>query len=333
MTTTTMINGLQTLAPNSRPRSRAGLPSGLVYGNSWIFSPRAGFAYRLGDSTRPLVLRGGFGVFDSQAALRTWDNLTGSGIPYGYPIQYSVNNQALVGVNGIDGLPNYELRSQPQFVAGVNTTNVLIIRPTSASRRAVARCSSTTPSTATRDMQWNFSLSREISSGIIAKATYLGTHGWNLPQNVNFNAAPPDYVWYTVTASQSLPAPTLRREKMPTTLRPTAALPNTRSKAFPTPTASISNWSGAIATARMAVCLYDDRRLHRGPPWSETAAGRAWRRFLPPAGRGPHGFRCERSLPQLPTDSAIPHHQLKWNWVVDLPSGGTTCWPIMRGNS
>src|SRR5262249_60205716 len=49
---------------------------------------------------------------------------------------------------------------------------------------------------------WTFSLGREILRGIVARASSVGTHGWTLPQNVNFNAAPNDYVWYTTTGLQ-----------------------------------------------------------------------------------------------------------------------------------
>jgi hypothetical protein len=323
MTTTTMINGLQNIGAKFETAQQAGLPSGLVYGNSWIFSPRAGFAYRLGDSTRPLVLRGGFGVFDSQAALRTWDNLTGSGIPYGYPIQYSVNNQALVGVNGIDGLPNYELRSQPQFVAGVNTTNVLNNPAYVSITPGCCALQFNNPhQPPTRDMQWNFSLSREISSGIIAKATYLGTHGWNLPQNVNFNAAPPDYVWYTVTGQP----------------KPTGTYASTGENAYDTTTyGSITEYTKQGISNANGIDLELERRYSHGFGWQfaytmtdafteSTLVGNGGgssvlpvSAFLP--GAVPTDFDARNHFLNYQRDSAIPHHQLKWNWVVDLPFG------------
>jgi hypothetical protein len=323
MTTQTMINGLQNIGVKFETPQQAGLPAGLVYGNPWLFAPRAGFAYRLGDSTKPLVLRGGFGLFDSQSALRTWDNLTGSGIPYGYPIQYSVNNQALVGVNGIDGLPNYELRSAPQFVAGVNTKNVLDNPAYVSITPGCCALQYNDPHLPpTRSMQWNFSLSREISKGIIAKATYLGTHGWHLPQNVNINAAPPDYVWYTNTGLA----------------KPTGTYASTGTNAYDTTTyGSITEYMRKGMSNANGIDLELERRYNHGVGWQfaytmtnafteSTLVGNGGGSSVAPvadflSGAVPTDFDARNRFLNYQRDSAIPHHQLKWNWVVDLPFG------------
>ena len=323
MTTPTMINGLQAIGAKFETAQQAGLPAGLVYGNTWIFSPRAGFAYRVGDGVKPLMLRGGFGIFDSQSALRTWDNLTGSGIPYGYPVQYSVNNQALVGVSGIDGLPNYELRSQPQFTAGVNTTGVLSNPAFVSITPGCCALQFNDPhQPPTRDMQWNFSLSREISSGIVAKATYLGTHGWHLPQNVNLNAAPPDYVWYTVTGQA----------------KPTGTYASTGENAYDTTTyGSMTEYIKQGISYANGIDLELERRYNHGFGWQfaytmtnafteSTLVGNGGGSSVAPVadylpGAVPTDFDARNRFLNYQRDSAIPHHQLKWNWVMDLPFG------------
>jgi hypothetical protein len=43
----------------------------LIYGKPLNFEPRIGFAYRVGDGVKPFVLRGGWGIYDAQTALRT----------------------------------------------------------------------------------------------------------------------------------------------------------------------------------------------------------------------------------------------------------------------
>ena len=225
MTSTTMINGLQTIGAKFETPQQAGLPSGLVYGNPWIFSPRLGFAYRWEIPPDLLVLRGGFGVFDSQSALRTWDNLTGSGIPYGYPIQYSVNNQALVGVNGIDGLPNYELRSAPQYVAGVNTTDVLSNPAYVSITPGCCALHTTTPINRPPGPCSGTSLCR----GKLRRASWPKARIWartvgTCRSKLIFNAAPARLR----LVHDDRPAEARRHlrfdgEKMPTTRRPTAA--------------------------------------------------------------------------------------------------------------
>jgi hypothetical protein len=324
MTTPTTVAQLQAIGVKFESAQQAGLPAGLVYGNPWIFAPRLGFAYRLGDSSKPLMLRGGWGMYDSQAALRTWDNLTGSGIPYGYPVQYSVNNQALAGaVPGVDGLPNYELRSVPQFVAGVNTSNVLD-NPAfvSLSPGCCALQYNDPHQPPTRDMQWNFSIGREILSGIVARASYLGTHGWNLPQNVNFNAAPNDYVWYTATG---LP-------------KATGKYSSTGQNAYDTTTyGSITEYMRRGYSNANGVSLELERRYFRGVGFQlaytmtnafteSTLVGNGGGSSVPPVvdflpGAVPTDFNARNRFLNYQRDTALPHHQLKWNWVADLPFG------------
>jgi hypothetical protein len=171
-------------------------------------------------------------------------------------------------------------------------------------------------------MQWNFSLSREISSGIIAKATYLGNHGWNLPQNVNFNAAPPDYVWYTVTGQP----------------KPTGTYASTGENAYDTTTyGSITEYTKQGISNANGIDLELERRYNHGFGWQfaytmtdafteSTLVGNGGgssvlpvSAFLP--GAVPTDFDARNHFLNYQRDSAIPHHQLKWNWVVDLPFG------------
>jgi len=268
------------------------------------------------------MLRGGWGVYDSQTALRTWDNLTGSGIPYGYPVQYSVNNQALAGaVPGVDGLPNYELRSVPQYVAGANTSKVLDNPAFVSLSPGCCALQFNDPSQPpTRDMEWNFSLGREVLTGIVARASYVGTHGWHLPQNVNFNAAPPDYVFYTATGEQK------------------AKYASTGQNAYDTTTyGSITEYMKRGYSNANGLTLELERRYSRSVGFQlayvmtnafteSTLVGNGGGASVAPladflAGTVPVNFDARNRFLNYQRDSAIPHHQLKWNWVVDLPFG------------
>lgn len=324
MTTPTAVSQLQALGVKFESAQEAGLPSGLIYGNPWVFSPRLGFAYRLGDTTKPLMLRGGWGLYDSQTALRTWDNLSGSAAPYGYPVQYSVNNQALAGkIPYQDGLPNYELRSTPVFVAGVNTSNVLdnpaFVNLTPGSFAVQIMDPYQPP---TRAHEWNFSVGREVLPGVVAKASYVGTHGWHIPQNVNFNAAPNDYVWYTTTG-------------MP---KPTGLYASTGMNAYDKTTyGSMTQFMKRAYSNASSVILEAERRYSQGVGFQfayvmtnafteSTLVGNGGGSDVPPVtsflpGAVPTDFDARNRFLNYVRDAAHPHHELKWNWVLDLPFG------------
>ena len=226
-------------------------------------------------------------------------------------------------VPGIDGLPNYELRSVPQFVAGVNTGNVLD-NPAfvSLSPGCCALQYNDPHQPPTRDMQWNFSIGREILSGIVARASYLGTHGWNLPQNVNLNAAPNDYVWYSATG---LP-------------KATGKYASTGQNAYDTTTyGSITEYMRRGYSNANGVSLELERRYSRGVGFQlaytmtnafteSTLVGNGGGSSVPPVvdflpGAVPTDFDARNRFLNYQRDTALPHHQLKWNWVADLPFG------------
>jgi hypothetical protein len=324
MTTPGVVGQLQAIGAKFETAQQAGLPPGLIYGNPRIFEPRVGFAYRIGDTARPLMLRGGWGIYDSQTALRTWDNLTGSGIPFGYPVQYAVSNQALVGViPGPDGLPNYELRSAPQFTAGVNTRTVLdnpaFVQITPGCCALQFMDPDQPP---TLSQQWNFSLGREVLPGIAVTASYVGTHAAHLPQQENFNAAPNDYIWYTTTGRQ----------------KATGLYASTGQNAYDTTTyGSMTEYIKRGVSNANSATLEVQRRFSHGVGFQfsyvmtnafteSTLVGNGGGTTLAPAstylpGAVPTDIDAMNRFLNYARDTAIPHHQMRWNWVADLPFG------------
>jgi len=326
MTTPTVIGQLQAIGAKFETAQQAGLPPGLIYDNPWIFEPHLGFAYRLGDNVKPLVLRGGFGMYNSQTALRTWDSASyvGNTAPYGYNVSYSVNNTALAGVvPGLDGLPNYELRSLPQYTAGVDTSTVLnnpaLVRLTPGCCQVTYLDPHQPPP---RSAEWNFSIGREVLPGIVATAAYVGTHGWNLPQQYSFNAAPNSYVWYTTTGQPLA----------------TGTYASTAQNAYDKTTwgsmtdfiaNGISNYSGATLELErryshgygfefsyvLSNAFEDSTKVANGGGPTITPAST----YLP--GAVPTDFNAMDLFLNYARDTMIPHHQLKWNWVADLPFG------------
>jgi hypothetical protein len=309
--------------------AQAGLPPGLVYGNPWIFEPRMGFAYRLGGDVKPLMLRGGWGIYDSQRATRTWDNLIASGIPYGYSASFNVNNQALAGiVPGIDGLPNYELRSVPMMVAGVrspgiNSANVLYNPAFVQLSPGCCGLEYDDPhQPPSRSEEWNFSIGREVLPGIVVTASYTGTHGWNLPQSYNLNAAPNSYIWYTTTGqplATGLYASTAQNAYDKTTY---GTMTDYITNGFSNDSSAMlvmerrySHGYGFEFSYVMSDAFEDSTLVANGGGPTITPAST----YLP--GAVPTNFNAMDSFLNYGRDTMIPHHQLRWNWVVDLPFG------------
>src|SRR5574340_688587 len=63
------IAQFQALGVKFETLSQSGLPASLIHGNPWTFEPRIGFAYRIGEAQKPFVLRGGYGIYDSQVEI------------------------------------------------------------------------------------------------------------------------------------------------------------------------------------------------------------------------------------------------------------------------
>src|SRR5438034_8238611 len=159
-----VVAKFQAIGVKFETASQAGLPASLVQGNPWNFAPRLGFAYRIGQTQTPFVLRGGYGAYHSQVGMRLWENPERSVPPVGYQANYSVNNQATAP----DHLPNYELRSVPLYVAGANTRDILnnadavVISPGATVNYAAPHQA---PNVA---REWNFSVERQILPGTVA---------------------------------------------------------------------------------------------------------------------------------------------------------------------
>ena len=108
-----------------------GLPKNLIYLNKWDFGPRGGFAWRLSDTPRPIVVRGGYAIFGYPMPLRDFNARMRQNPPTTARFTYSLSDSAQTP----DRLPNYGLRSAPQVIAGVNSKDVLDLnRPGGISR-------------------------------------------------------------------------------------------------------------------------------------------------------------------------------------------------------
>jgi hypothetical protein len=208
-------------------------------------------------------------------------------------------------------------------VAGVNNEHILdnpaLVRITPGSKSITYVDPDQPPSTA---QEWNLSLGHEILPGIVATATYVGTHAYNLPQRYNFNNSPSDFVWYTTTG---LP-------------KPTGTYASTAERPYDTTTwGNITDVIKKGYSNASSVQLQAERRFSHGYGFefyymltnaltsSTMVANGGGPTILPTAsylpGAVPTDFDAlERSL-YYTRDTMVPRSQLRWNWVVDLPFG------------
>src|SRR5262249_56674050 len=94
----------------------------LAYMNWKEFGPRLGFAYRASDGKKAFVVRGGYRMSYYPMRLQEWILGQSDSAPVGVAFQNTVSSTAL----SPDGLPNYGLRSVPQYIACVNTPDSII---------------------------------------------------------------------------------------------------------------------------------------------------------------------------------------------------------------
>jgi hypothetical protein len=320
------IASYQAIGMKFETPAQAGIPASLVNRTNWNFQPRIGFAYRIGQTQRPLVLRGGYGIYNSQIAMRLWSSLSfeGGSAPYSYGISNSLDNQALAGViPGLDGLPNYSLRSVPLYVAGNNIQHILddpkLVLITPGSRQITYKDPDQSPSMA---QEWNLSLGREILPNIVATASYVGTHANHLPQRDNINATPNDFVWYTTTGLA----------------KPTGTFASTAIRPYDKTT--YGNITATMKTGYSnanSLQLQMQRRFSHGYGFqfyyvltnaftnSTLVANGGGPTIVPTSsylpGAVPQDFdQLNRSL-YYTRDAMVPRSQLRWNWVVELPFG------------
>lgn len=307
----------QNLGVQYESAHQAGLPSSLIYKNAFNFDPRVGFAYRVTTGYRPLVLRGGYSVFQFGQPLRFSSGYGYSSIPQQGYLQVSSWDPA----TSPDGLPNYLLRAAPAVIAGVNSSN--IINPANATGIApgtgiVAFMDPHQPTPQARE--WNLTFEKEIWSNTALSVGYVGTQGQNLGTEYNLNDQAPDYVWY---ATRKTPEPT-------GTYADVARRPYDQHVYGDMIEYQNIGWSN-----NQSFKVNIEHRFSKGYAFQFfyvlshdlTAGGESWYgSFLEPStfympGTVPANDHQRLRLTQYQVDPGVPKHDFVWNWVMDLPVG------------
>lgn len=311
------LNALSAFGGNIIGYEEAGLPRHLVNNNWKQFGPRLGFAYRAFTGAKAFVMRGGYRISYYTQPISDWFGSQQNQQIVSANFQNSVTNTAL----SPDGLPNYGLRTVPRYVAGVNTSDASIINinDTRTISRGFQALQIDPNLTDPKVQEWNFTIEKEITGSMVTRFAYVGNKTTNVLQNVNLNESVPEYIWY---ATRRTPLPT--GEFSGVARRPyDQQVYGTVNRLGST---GYSNWNGFQAEL--------ERRFSNGVGFqlfyvtgNTLATGssvgdnpvRQVEAFLP--GAVPTDFDERNRFFNYQRDTNTPQHQVRWNWIADIPIG------------
>lgn len=292
----------------------AGLPSSLVNGNFHDFAPRVGFAYSLFGGRHETVLRGGFGSYIYPPPTRNFYAETRQNPPLSasYTQSYTSSAQAP------DGLPNYMLRAPQTIIAGKNSSDVVNLNaPGSVTAGSFGASGLDQHYPSTFVYQWNFTVEHALPLNSVVRATYLGNHGTNLEQYWEYDDAPSSYVWY-VNTGLALPTGPVATHPYPNL--PYGYIENQRKTGYSNDNSFQIQYERLHKNGygfQIFYVLSNDFR-NGGNGWRDDAVE-------------PSTYYLNGAMPTDPyarsrfvsyqRDLTIPQHEIRWNWLVDVPVG------------
>ncbi len=316
VTTPAIVSAFERIGLRFKSAEELGKSKKLFPSNMFDIGPRIGFAYVLKEGRRPLVFRGGYGVYISALPMRTLLAQFSGLPPFRVDFTYSPNSAN----QSPDGIANYLMRTVPQVQAGVNSANVIDMKdPGALSRgRSVVGFDGSQPSL--KIHEWNGAIEKQIGASTVVRVTYKGKHGVNADQLNNINGTQTDYIWYLTTGRPL----------------PTGEFANVLRRPFDQNAYTDINLltrTGYINSSTWALEL--ERRFRSGLGYQVfytltnalRLAGNTFRddrgvqasSYLP--GTVPKDFASLNRFLNYDRDTAIPKHRVRWNWIYDMPFG------------
>ena len=288
-----------------------GLPRELVFRNYRNFGPRLGFAYRALDGKKAFVMRGGYRLSYFTEPINNWFGSQSSPQITATNFQYTVSNTAL----SPDGLPNYGLRTVPTYIAGVNTPDsVISLTDARSLGRGFTAIHIDPRTTDPRIHDWNFTIEKEVIANTAVRLSYVGNASRNIQQTYARNDSIPAYIWYAT-----------RNEPLPTGEFASVATRPYDQQVYGTVNGyyqrAYSNYNGFQVEL--------ERRYAKGLGFqifwvvNNTLAAMDTipevTSFLP--GTVPADWEERNRFLNYSRVDTWPKHQIRWNWIADLPFG------------
>jgi hypothetical protein len=315
-----IVNRMLEMGMKFETPDQAGLPGHLVNTSKDGFGPRLGFAYRVGDGPKSFIMRGGYRISYFHFVMGGWAARMRQNIPM--TARFYGDGDPEQAAYSPDGISNYLMRSVPVYISGQNTKD--LVNPSSAKSLARGCCgisyfNKDMPDPRVQD--WNITFEKEIMHNTVARAGYFGNHSTRLEQLYQYNSPTPDYVWYT---TRGIP-------------RVTGEFANVFSNFYDqTSYGFIERWQNTGWGNSNGIHLELERRYSRGFAFQLfyvmdnvlMAGGNGYQttsvipevnQFLP--GEVPTDLDARNKLLNYQRDIGIPHHRVRWNWLLDLPFG------------
>ncbi len=317
-TTPQLVSLYQAVGIKFESAADVGKEKNLFKSNLYDFSPRAGFAYRLFDGHKQMVIRGGYGIYTSAIPQRTLLAQFSGLLPFRTTFSYNPNSAAV----SPDGISNYLLRTVPTVISGFNSANVVNVTNPSAIGRGQSVIGLAEDQPSLRIHEWNLAIEKQLSASTVFRVTYTGKHGLNADQLFEVNPQPNDYVYYTQTQKS----------------KPTGEFSGVALRVYDqTAYTSVRQLqkSGYINASTFTAQI--ERRFTKGLGFqafytltnSLRQAGNSFRDDVATvynptvylAGTVPtNDYDLNRAL-FYDRDLAVPKHRVRWNWNYDLPFG------------
>lgn len=295
-----------------------GLPQNVFPNNYFDIAPRLGFAWVPFEGSRPLVIRGGYGIYISPIPMRTLLAQFSGAAPFRATFTYAPNSVA----TSPTGNANYLLTTVPTYVAGVNTTSVINLNspnPVGRGSTGVVGIDPNFPDL--RVHEWNLTVEKQISRSMVVRIRYNGKHGVNADQLNEINPQPTAYVYYM----QSNFAPTVSGTFGSVYNRPYDNQ-NYGSVRFLSKTGYINTQTFVLEAERRfsngfgAQAFYTLTNAYRLAGNSfRDGVGTVPAQYLP--GAVPTDPEALNRFLNYQRDGAIPQHRIRWNFSYDVPFG------------
>lgn len=279
--------------------------------------PRVGFAYRLFDGNKQMVIRGGYGLYISNTPMRTLLVPFFGLAPFRANFTYNPNTAA----QSPDTIPNYLLRTPQTIIAGANTANVVDATNPIGIARGTAVAGMAEDQRNLRIHDWNLTIEKQLTSSTVIRFTYGGKHGVNSDQQFNINPQSNDYIWFKTQQRAT----------------PTGAFANVARRVLDQNAYTniiVYQKTGFINTSIWTAEV--ERRFSKGMSFQAfytmtNALRMAGNAFRDDTGTVPQVFLPESNVPQesaalnrflfYDRDTGIPKHRIRANWNYDLPFG------------
>lgn len=306
------LNALTNFGGKVITAEEAGLPSSLVTNNWKQFGPRIGFAYKALSGKNAFVIRGGYRISYYTQPIADWFGSQQNQQIVSASFQNSVTNTAL----SPDGLPNYGLRTSPTLFAGVNTSgnNIVDINDTRTIARGFTAIQIDPFLRDPKVQDMNLTVEKEIFDNMVLRLAYVGNRTTNILQTVNLNENVPDYIWF---ATRRTPLPTgafANVARRPYDQQVYGSVNRLSSPGY-------ASWNGFQAEL--------ERRFSKGVGFQlfwvsgntlgTTGVIQQADNFLPNA--IPVNERDRNRFLNFQRDPNTPKHQVRWNWIADIPVG------------